>query len=140
MQNETRKNSSHWIDTDDSLAFNALTGRFSCSNWYYTRAFNDCVDYQTRWNSLWWHDFDSGKVWLAWDTSEVLINDTRLGTREICYHFVREIFISTFLHRNFCISIQRSLEYISKGSIDNKVSLGQMIAWRRPGSPFTNMV
>ena len=35
------------------------------------------------------------------------------------------------MNENFCILIRISLEFVSKGPIDNKPALVQVMAWRR---------
>ena len=43
------------------------------------------------------------------------------------------IFKCIFLNENGSISIQISLKFVPKGSVDNKSALVQVMAWRRPG-------
>ena len=43
------------------------------------------------------------------------------------------IFKRIFLNENARISIQISLKFVPKGSIDNKPALAQVMAWRRIG-------
>ena len=48
------------------------------------------------------------------------------------------IFKRIFVNENVRISIQISLKSVSKGSIDNKPALVQVMAWRRTGDkPLT---
>ena len=44
-----------------------------------------------------------------------------------------DIFKRIFLNENVSILIQISLKLVSKGAIDNKSSLVQVMAWRRSG-------
>ena len=44
-----------------------------------------------------------------------------------------DIFKCIFLNENVRISIQISLKFVPKGSIDNKSALVQVTAWRRTG-------
>ena len=44
-----------------------------------------------------------------------------------------DIFKRIFLNENVRISIQISLKFVPKGSIDNKPALVQVMAWRRIG-------
>ena len=46
-------------------------------------------------------------------------------------HFADDIFKCIFLNENLCILIQISLKFVSKGPIDNKWALVQVMAWRR---------
>ena len=48
-------------------------------------------------------------------------------------HFADDIFKCTFMNEKFCISIQISLKFVPKGSIDNKSALVQVMAWRLTG-------
>ena len=43
------------------------------------------------------------------------------------------IFKCIFLNGNGRISIQISLKFVPRSTIDNKEALGQVMAWRRPG-------
>ena len=44
-----------------------------------------------------------------------------------------DIFKCIFFNKNVRISIQISLKFVPKGSIDNKSALVQVMAWRRTG-------
>ena len=44
-----------------------------------------------------------------------------------------DIFKGIFVNERFCISIQISLKFVPKGSVDNKSALVQVMAWRRTG-------
>ena len=48
-----------------------------------------------------------------------------------------DIFKCIFMNEMFCISIQISLKFVPKGTIDNKLALIQVMAWRQTGDkPF----
>ena len=48
-------------------------------------------------------------------------------------HFTEDIFRCIFFNENGCISINISLDFVSKGQINNISALVQIMAWRRPG-------
>ena len=48
-------------------------------------------------------------------------------------HFADGIFRCIFMNEKFCIVIPISIEFVPKGSIDNKSILIQVMAWRRTG-------
>ena len=60
-----------------------------------------------------------------------LFNTLRL--RQNGCHFGDVIFKCIFMNEKFCISIPTSLKFVSRGPIDNKSALVQVMAWRRPG-------
>ena len=47
--------------------------------------------------------------------------------------FADDIFKCIFMNEKFCISIRISLQFVPKGSLDNKSVLVQVMAWRRTG-------
>ena len=49
-------------------------------------------------------------------------------------NFADDIFKCIFLNEKFSISIQISLKFVSRGPIDNKPALVQVMAWRRTGN------
>ena len=57
-----------------------------------------------------------------------------LRPRQIGCHFADNIFKCIFLIENVRIPIKISLNFVSKGPINNIPSLVQIMAWRRPGS------
>ena len=68
------------------------------------------------------------------DTAEMtgkqrVINTLRL--RQNGRHFPDDIFNCIFLNENVRISIQFSLKFVPKGSVDNKPALVQVMAWHR---------
>ena len=48
-------------------------------------------------------------------------------------HFADDIFKCVFLIENVLILVEISLDFVPKGSIDNKPTLVQIAAWRRSG-------
>ena len=44
--------------------------------------------------------------------------------------FADDIFKCISMNENFCISIQISLKFVPRGTIDNKWALVQVMAWR----------
>ena len=42
---------------------------------------------------------------------------------------VDDIFKSIFMNEKFCISIQKSLKFVPKGTVDNKSALVQVMVW-----------
>ena len=53
-------------------------------------------------------------------------------------HFQDDIFKRIFLHENVWISINISLKFVPRGTINNIPTLVQVMAWRRPGDkPFS---
>ena len=56
-----------------------------------------------------------------------------LRPRQDGRHFPDDIFRCIFFNENCCILIRFSLRYVSKGPIDNKPALVQIMAWRRSG-------
>ena len=73
----------------------------------------------------------------ASDDSFSLQYDYSLGNSSLSgqngRHFADGIFRHIFLNENVRISIQVSLKFVPKGSIDNKWALVQVMAWRRTG-------
>ena len=67
---------------------------------------------------------------LKWDN---VYNLNTLRPREIGRHFADEIFKWIFLNENVWISINISLKFVSRGSINDIPTLVQEMAWRRPG-------
>ena len=49
------------------------------------------------------------------------------------HYFTDDILKCIFLNAKFCISIRISLKFFSKGPVDNKSVLVQVMAWRRTG-------
>ena len=47
--------------------------------------------------------------------------------------FTDDIFKCIFMNEKFCISIRISLQFVPKGSVDNKSVLVQVMAWRLTG-------
>ena len=60
-------------------------------------------------------------------------NLTTLEPRQNGRHFADDMFSCIFLHENIWITIEISLKYVPKGSINNNPALFQIMAWRRPG-------
>ena len=56
-----------------------------------------------------------------------------LKPRQNGRHFADDIFKCIFLNENMWISINISLNFVSKGPIKNIPSLVQIMTWRRPG-------
>ena len=56
-----------------------------------------------------------------------------LKSRQNGLHFADNIFKCIFLDENVWIPIEISLEFVSKGPINNIPALVQIMAWRRPG-------
>ena len=48
-------------------------------------------------------------------------------------HFAGDIFLCIFMNEKFCILIKISQLFVSKGLIDNKTPLVQVMAWHRTG-------
>ena len=51
----------------------------------------------------------------------------------ITVYFTDDIFKRLFMNKKLCIFIRISLKFVSKGPIDNKSALVQVMAWRRTG-------
>ena len=61
-----------------------------------------------------------------------------LRPRRTRRHFADDIFQCIFLNENEWISLKFSLKFVPKVRINNIPSLGQIMAWRRPGNkPFS---
>ena len=56
-----------------------------------------------------------------------------LRPRQNDRHLVDDIFKCIFLNENVWISIEISLKFAPKGSVNNIPVLGQIMTWRRPG-------
>ena len=56
-----------------------------------------------------------------------------LRPRQNCRHFADDVFNHIFVKENVWISIKISLNFVPKGTIDNKLALVQVMAWRRTG-------
>ena len=56
-----------------------------------------------------------------------------LSPRQNGHHFADVIFKSIFLNENYCILIEISVKCVPRGTVNNKPSLVQIIAWRRTG-------
>ena len=52
-------------------------------------------------------------------------------------HFPDDIFNCIFMNEKFCIFIQISLNFVSKGPIDNIPALVQIMAWCQSGDQAT---
>ena len=48
-------------------------------------------------------------------------------------HFPDDIFKWIFLNKNVCFSVEISLNFAPRGTINNNSALVQIMAWRRPG-------
>ena len=57
-----------------------------------------------------------------------------LRPRQNGRHFADDMFKCIFLTENVWISIEISLKFVPKGSINNIPALFQIMAWRRPGA------
>ena len=58
-----------------------------------------------------------------------------LMERQDGHHFAADIFKCIFLNENVSISIEISLKFIVKCSINQIPTLVSIMAWRRPGQP-----
>ena len=56
-----------------------------------------------------------------------------LRPRQNGRHFADDMFKWIFLNENVWITIEISLKFVPKGSINNNPALFQIMAWRRPG-------
>ena len=65
--------------------------------------------------------------------TEVLVDLAHLTLDMIAVILADDIFKCIFLKENISILIQMSLKFVSKGPIDNKSALFQVMAWRRTG-------
>ena len=83
------------------------------------------------WQALCRHNGDQITVLYIYGTCTYMVNSSPLGQNG--RHFADDIFNRTFLNENVWISIKISLKFVSKGAIDNKPALVQIMAWCRPG-------
>ena len=81
--------------------------------------------YLGRWGNKHWK---SRRICVALGHDE--LNTLRPGPG---YRFPDDIFKYIFLNENIWISIEISLRFVLKGSINNVQALVQIMAWRRPG-------
>ena len=77
-------------------------------------------------NSLW---FDIKLIGIT----AIQIDLTHLPQDKMAAMLADDIFKCIFLNENVSISIQISLKFAPKGSIDNKLALVQVMAWRQTG-------
>ena len=71
--------------------------------------------------------------WPVMRSSDVLFDLNTLRPRQNDRHFPDDIFKWVFLNENVWISINISLKFVPRGSINNIPTLVQVMAWRRPG-------
>ena len=69
--------------------------------------------------------------WLRIHDAETSLNTLR--PRRNGRHFADDTFKRIFLLENVSFSIEISLKFVPKGSINNIPALVQIMAWRRPG-------
>ena len=62
----------------------------------------------------------------------MMLISTHWGRGELAA-FTDDIFKYIFMNEKFCILIQISMKFVSKGRIDNKTALLQVMACRRTG-------
>ena len=67
----------------------------------------------------------------GWDTAVLCVNTLR--PRQNCRHLPNDIVKCISLNENVWISIEISLKFVRKSSINNIPALVQIMAWRRPG-------
>ena len=68
---------------------------------------------------------------LQWKSGDY--QHTEWGQYKNVQQFPDDVFKFTFFNENYCILIQFSLEYVTKGPVDNTPALFQIMAWRRRG-------
>ena len=71
--------------------------------------------------------------WLCWTRIIRSLHVNTLRSRQNGRHFADDIFKRIFFNENVWISIQISLKFIPKGSINKIPALFQVMAWRRSG-------
>ena len=71
--------------------------------------------------------------WLCWTRIIRSLHVNALRPRQNGRHFADDIFKRIFLNENVWISIQISLKFVPKGSINKIPALFQVMAWRRSG-------
>ena len=71
------------------------------------------------------------RIWDGVTWKQLYINTLR--PRQNGRLFADDTFKHIFLNENVRISIKISLNFVSKGPIDNNPALVQIMAWRRPG-------